>query len=272
MKSTKLKLDLHRGVDSKNRIRLIANWKMNLDIRESLEYCQVIAQELDQISQNPALEIVLAPSTLALHSVHEYITSHNLINKISLASQNFYSEDKGAYTGETSVGAVRGMVGYGIIGHSERRRIFGESRQLIARKVAAAVRHGITPVLCIGETLKEKEDGHTKSVIIDQLSSGLAMISDREVAGLIIAYEPVWAIGSGKTANSEDIYSVIDSIYNYLLANYDRVTAESVEYLYGGSVDANNVEQFVGDTCNGALIGGASNTPAGFIEIISKFY
>ncbi|MCA9350055.1 triosephosphate isomerase, partial [Candidatus Saccharibacteria bacterium] len=175
------------------------------------------------------------------------------------------------YTGETAIGALRGMVGYGIIGHSERRRIFGESQQLIARKVAAAVRHGITPVLCVGETLKEKEDGHTKSVIIDQLSSGLAMLSDQEIAGLVIAYEPVWAIGSGKVAEPKDVEQVTSSIYDYLVAHYDRVAAESVEYLYGGSVDAGSVTQFVGKVCNGALIGGASNTPDGFFEIISRF-
>ena len=246
------------------RTLIVANWKMNLNTSQA----SILLHRLhERIRIHRDIEVVLAPSMLVLQPLSVQIDRR----KFRLAAQNAHHKDEGAYTGEVSFTMLQDLVHYAIVGHSERRIYFNESLEDTRDKVAAALRNDITPILCVGETEVEHKNKETRQVLHDQIVTALSNVSSSEIKDIVIAYEPVWAIGSGKVAEPKDVEQVTSSIYDYLVAHYDRVAAESVEYLYGGSVDAGSVTQFVGKVCNGALIGGASNTPDGFFEIISRF-
>lgn len=212
------------------------------------------------------VEVVLAPTILTLQSLSLQVDHR----KAQLAVQNFYWRDHGAFTGEVSANQLRGLVKYGLVGHSERRHVFGEHGRDLRQKVQAAFRNQFTPVLCIGETATERTDGETKAVLHDQLVDGLGNITGEETAELVIAYEPVWAIGSGQTATPDDIREAIKAIRSQVKHLFGATTAKAVRVLYGGSVTSDNAPSILAiDGVDGLLVGGASLKEKEFLSIIA---
>ena len=246
---------------------IVGNWKMNLTVGESSIYLQKL---LKRIKPAKGLEIVVAPSIIALQPLRMQLDK--IKSKVKLAVQNFYQKEYGAYTGEVSVAQLHGLADYAIIGHSERRYIFGETNKDLRQKVAAAVRNNITPILCIGETENEKNFGETVDVIKDQLNGGLSEIDVEDMKKVIIAYEPVWAISSNKGARlaaPDDVAESIKVIRNELAAIYGKEVAEEIPILYGGSVNPNNAGAYLTiPGVNGLLIGGSSLISDHFVDII----
>ena len=246
---------------------IVGNWKMNLTVGESSIYLQKL---LKRIKPAKNLEIVVAPSVIALQPLRMQVD--RIKSKVKLAVQNFYQKEYGAYTGEVSVAQLHGLADYAIIGHSERRYIFGETNKDLRQKVAAAIRNNITPILCIGETENEKNFGETVDVIKDQLNGGLSEIDAEDVKKVIIAYEPVWAISSNKGARlaaPDDVAESIKVIRNELAAIYGKAVADEIPVLYGGSVNPNNAGAYLTiPGVNGLLIGGSSLISDHFIDII----
>ena len=246
---------------------IVGNWKMNLTVGESSIYLQKL---LKRIKYAKGLEIAVAPSAISIQPLRMQLDKVKA--KVKLAAQNFYQKDYGAYTGEVSIMQLRGLVDYAIIGHSERRYIFGETNKDLCQKVAAALRNNVTPILCIGETDNEREFGETVAVIRDQLHGALSEIDAEDVKKVIIAYEPVWAISSNKNARlaaPDDVAESIKLIRNELKEIYGKETAEETPILYGGSVNPNNAGAYLTiPGVNGLLIGGSSLISDHFIDII----
>lgn len=213
------------------------------------------------------VEVVLSPTFLALQPVSLQIDRR----QFKLAAQNLYWRDSGAFTGEVSAAQLRGLVEYAIIGHSERRHIFREHDKDIRSKVQAAVRNNISPILCVGETAHERSVGETLEVIHDQLIGGLANVTSDEFSRIVIAYEPVWAIGTGKNASPEDAEKAARAIRRQIIHLYGEKAAEEVRILYGGSVTADSASTYLATTgINGLLVGGASLTVPSFASIIAS--
>ena len=213
------------------------------------------------------IDVILAPSTFTLQSLSLQVNHR----QFKLAAQNFYWRDHGAYTGEVSASQLRGLVQYGLVGHSERRHVFGERSKDIRSKVQAAVRNGITPVLCIGETASERADGETADAIHDQLIGGLANITSVEVEHIVVAYEPVWAIGTGKFAAPRDVSRAVKLIRKQIKQLFGALAAKHVRVLYGGSVNVDNASAYLQiDGVDGLLIGDTSLDVRAFAEIIKK--
>jgi triosephosphate isomerase len=188
-----------------------------------------------------------------------------------LAVQNLYWRDNGAFTGEVSATQLRGVADYAIVGHSERRHIFHESERDVRNKVQAAVRNGIRPILCIGETARERAEGETLEVLHDQLISGLANITSEELSDIAVAYEPVWAIGTGNNALPSDVKYAVKIIRDQIKYLYGATAAKDIRVLYGGSVTADSAAGYLAiDGVNGLLIGGASLDVYVFSEIVKK--
>ena len=239
---------------------------MNLDVHESSLYLHKLGKVV-KIHRN--VEVVIAPTVLALQTLSLQVN----LRQIKLAAQNFYWRDHGAYTGEVSATQLRGIVQYGLVGHSERRHVFHESDKDTRAKVQAAIRNGIRPVLCVGETAGEKAGNETKDVLFDQLIGGLANITSEEIERVIIAYEPVWAIGTGQNALPSDVTSAIHSIRTQLKHLYGTNAAENVQVLYGGSVTADSATSYLQlSGVDGLLVGGASLDEHAFSAIIEKAY
>ena len=237
---------------------------MNLTVNEA----SLFVHRLDDlVGKRRGVEIVLAPTMLAVQPLHLQVQHHHF----NLAAQNFYWRDHGAYTGEVSASQLRGLVQYGLVGHSERRHVFGERSKDIRSKVQAAVRNGITPVLCIGETASERADGETADVIHDQLIGGLANITSVEVEHTVVAYEPVWAIGTGKFAAPRDVSRAVKLIRKQIKQLFGALAAKHVRVLYGGSVNVDNASAYLQiDGVDGLLIGDTSLDVRAFAEIIKK--
>ena len=246
---------------------VIVNWKMNLTVGDSSIYLQRL---LKKIKPSRGLEIIIAPSAISLASLSLQLERNK--SKIKLAAQNFYQKDFGAYTGEISIAQLRGVVSYALVGHSERRFIFGETNKDISQKVAAAIRSGITPVLCIGETENQRNFGETKDVLRDELLGGLSEIDTEDVKKCLIAYEPVWAISSteqARPATPDEIAASIQLIEEQLVDIYGQETAEQIPLLYGGSVNPNNAGAYLTiPGINGVLVGESSLISDNFNEII----
>ena len=246
---------------------LVANWKMNLDVAAA----SLLLERLTKNISNTEHELVLCPSSIALFSLNQSLKSSGNHTKFSLGAQNIYYEDEGAFTGEISAYQIKNLVDYTIIGHSERRHIFHETDDEIAKKVTAAIRHDITPILCIGETLTDHEAGQTNQVIIDQLTVALDAVDESDMKGLVIAYEPVWAIGTGHNATSVDVTKVLTSIRTFLQSNYNHEIAKTTRLLYGGSVNTHDFAPYLAlQDCNGLLIGHASLNDAEFATIATS--
>ncbi|MBR2641321.1 triose-phosphate isomerase [Candidatus Saccharibacteria bacterium] len=244
---------------------IVGNFKLNFTVGEASIYLHKILKNLPNYRD---IEVVIAPSLLALQSLSLQVDRH----KIKLAAQNGFYRDYGAFTGEVSFSQLRGIVDYAIIGHSERRYVFREDDKMIAKKVEAAIRNKITPILCIGETESERAFGETSDVIRDQLMGGLRDVSDDDLDKVIIAYEPVWAISStkaSKLATPDEIAEVVKLIKKNLADIYGAKLAEKVPILFGGSVNTSNCGSYLMvPGINGLLIGGSSLILGEFIDII----
>ncbi len=244
---------------------VVGNWKLNFTVGESSIYLHKLMKALPV---HRGMEVVVAPSMIALQTLSLQADRH----KIRLAAQNGFYRDYGAFTGETSFSQLCGIVDYAIIGHSERRYIFGEDEKFIQKKVAAAIRNKITPILCIGETESERAFGETADVIRDQLAGGLSQVGDDELDKIVIAYEPVWAISSvksAKLATPDEVAEVVRLIRGALKEIYGKNVAENVPVLFGGSVNASNAGSYLTvPGVNGLLIGGASLILGEFVDII----
>lgn len=245
---------------------IVGNWKMNLTVGESSIYLQKL---LKRIKPAKGVEIAVSPSFISIQPLRMQLDKNK--SRVKLVAQNFYHRDYGAYTGEVSITQLRGLVDYAIIGHSERRYVFGETNKDLKQKVAAAIRNGITPILCIGETENEKNFGETKDVIRDQLHGALSEIDVDDVKKVIIAYEPVWAISSNKGARLAAPDEIAESIkiIREELSTYGKEASEETPILYGGSVNPNNAGAYLTvPGVNGLLIGGSSLISDHFIDII----
>lgn len=244
---------------------IVGNWKLNFTVGEASIYLHKLLKNLPNYRD---VEVVVAPSLIALQPLSLQIDRH----KMKLAAQNAFYRDYGAFTGEVSFSQLRGIVDYAIIGHSERRYIFREDDKMIAKKVAAAIRNKITPILCIGETESERAFGETADVIRDQLIGGLSEVSDDDLDKVIIAYEPVWAISSVrecKLATPDEISEVVKLIKKALKDTYGANLVEKVPILFGGSVNPSNAGSYLTvPGINGLLIGGASLILGEFTDIM----
>lgn len=243
---------------------VIANWKMNGSKSSNQKLVSELLIESGQLKNLPSIDIFLAPPAVYLEQVAELIKD----SMFQLAAQNVYCETKGAYTGEISPNM---LIDLGckavIIGHSERRHLLNEGNELIARKFLAAYHVGLIPILCVGETEEEREQGKTLEIIKAQLQTVIALAGLSSFKIAMIAYEPVWAIGTGKAASPEDAEEVQAFIRN-LLASEDSNIAQEIRILYGGSVNASNAEAlFAKPNIDGGLIGGASLSSRDFLSI-----
>jgi triosephosphate isomerase len=245
---------------------IIGNWKMNLNVHDSSLYLHRLAKT---VKIHRSVEVVIAPTILALQTLSLQVN----LRQFKLAAQNFYWRDHGAFTGEVSATQLAGIVQYGLVGHSERRHVFNESDKDTRAKVQAAIRNGIRPILCVGETAAERAGGETKDVIHDQLIGGLANITSDELPQVIIAYEPVWAIGTGNNAVPADVIQATAAIRSQLKHLYGVKAAQEVQVLYGGSVTADSAADYLTiDGVDGLLIGGASLDEKAFSTIVEKAY
>ncbi|MFC2015917.1 triose-phosphate isomerase [Chloroflexota bacterium] len=241
---------------------LAGNWKMNLTIDEATLFVRSIRRELNAVK---SVDRVLCPPSTALAAVRDLLAA----TEVQLGAQNMHWAEKGAYTGEISPSMVKESCQYVILGHSERRAIFGETDEGVNRKVKAALAVDLVPIVCVGETEAEYEAGRTDQVIAGQVRAGLTGLSAEQVAGLVIAYEPVWAIGTGKAATAAGAGAVIGLTIRGTLAElYGEATAQAVRVQYGGSVTPANVSEFMSHPdIDGALVGGAS-LKADFVELV----
>ena len=244
------------------RIPMIAgNWKMNTTVAEATALVKEMLPELEQIDN---VDKVICPPFVSLAAVKELLKG----SPVKLGAQNLYFEEKGAYTGEVSPLMLAELCQLVIIGHSERRQYFKETVELVDKKVQAALKVGLKPILCIGETLKENESGQTEAVLTRQL--GLTS-SQAYSAGLVLAYEPIWAIGTGKAASGEQANQTIGFIRQHVSKQHGQEIAQAVRILYGGSVTADNIAEFIKQPeIDGALVGGASLKASQFSSIVEQ--
>jgi triosephosphate isomerase len=248
------------------RIPLIAgNWKMFKTVAETVEFVKrfrVLVKDLGGV------EIVLAPPFTAIHAAAEAARNSH----VAIAAQDLHWEREGAFTGEVSASMIREAgAEYSIVGHSERRTLFGESDAAVSRKVTAALAAGLHPIVCIGETLDEREREETFAVLDRQIRGGLDAVDSDQVGRLVIAYEPVWAIGTGRNATPEQAAEAHGHIRTRLRQWFGAPVAERCQIIYGGSVKPDNIRDLMAHAdVDGALVGGASLDAAGFVQIVSR--
>ncbi len=250
------------------RKALIAgNWKMNKTHLEAMHLVQQLGHEL-AAHDFDAVEVVVCPPFTALRTIQTLIDADRY--RFGLGAQNMHHEEEGAFTGEVSPGMLKALdVAYVILGHSERRELFGESDDAVNAKVKAAWAGDLVPIMCCGETEDEREAGETEAKVERQVRRGLAGLSAEQARHVVIAYEPIWAIGTGKTATPEDAQGTISFIRKVLAATIDDAIANEMRILYGGSVKAGNAAALMGQTdIDGALVGGASLEAGEFAAIV----
>lgn len=242
---------------------IAGNWKMNLGPKGAVS----LISELKKVKPNKA-EMLICPPFVDLPEASEMVQGTH----IQLGAQNMYPEGKGAFTGEISPAMLKELhCRYVICGHSERRHIMGESDEFIHRKVVSALAHSLTPILCTGETAEQRNEGRTEEIIREELETTLFNIPSEQAETIVIAYEPIWAIGTGAAATAVDAQAVAHFIRGELTRLYGETTAEKIRILYGGSVKAANIEDFMAQKdIDGGLIGGASLKATEFKEIYEK--
>ena len=245
------------------RVPMIAgNWKMNTTVSEAVKLVKEMLPELEPIEN---VDRVICPPFISLAAVKELLKE----SPVKLGAQNMYFEEKGAYTGEVSPLMLAELCRYVIIGHSERRQYFSETGEIVNKKVLAALKVNLKPILCIGEKLEENEAGQTEAVVTGQLRSALDGIEG--LSQLIIAYEPVWAIGTGRAASGKQANEIIGLIRDHISRQYDKSVAQDLRILYGGSVTADNTAEFMQQPeIDGALVGGASLKADQFLSIVKQ--
>jgi triosephosphate isomerase len=246
---------------------MAGNWKMHHTHLEAIQVVQKLSYRLSA-EDYERCEVLLCPTFTSLRSVQTVIEADKL--PMGLGAQNVYWEEKGAFTGEVSPAMLAKLeVAYVIAGHSERRELFGETDETVNLKVRAIYQWGMIPILCVGETLEEREAGTTEAKVTGQVESGLAGLSTAQVASLVIAYEPIWAIGTGRTATPDDAQAVCATVRATLAELHGADTAECVRIQYGGSVKASNAADLMAcPDIDGALVGGASLEAESFAGIV----
>jgi len=250
---------------------IVANWKMNFTVKEALSFLKEFKEQpvFERLDSKTAPQVFIAPNYTALSELNNKMK----FNKLRLCAQNMHWEDEGAYTGEISASMLKAVGCEAvIIGHSERRHIFLETFEMINKKTRKACESGLNPILCVGETLAERESGETDSIVRNQLLSALKGLSSKLLASLVIAYEPVWAIGTGKSAEPKEVQSVHEFIRRILKQEYGEV-ADEIRIQYGGSVKLENIQGLMAEPdINGVLVGGASLKPVLFAELCSACF
>jgi triosephosphate isomerase (TIM) len=245
---------------------IAGNWKMNTTRSEALELVQGLCQALQALTNVDTVDVAVCPPSVYLDAVAGALQG----STIGLGAQNMYHEPKGAYTGELS-GAMLVDVGcrYVILGHSERRRILGESNEAVCSKVHAAFAAGLTPIVCVGETRQERDASKTSDIVAEQFFGSLAGVSPEQASGVVIAYEPVWAIGTGVTPSAEEAEEVHANLRGILASRYGAAVADQIRLQYGGSVNTQNAAEMLAQkNIDGALVGGASLQADGFAKIV----
>ncbi|MEN9505551.1 MAG: hypothetical protein RI958_1477 [Actinomycetota bacterium] len=254
-------------VDTPRRPLISGNWKMNHNHFEAIQLVQKLAY---LVSKDDVFDVDVSihPPFTDIRSVQTLIDSEKL--PFALGAQHCHWEDRGAFTGEVSpVFLSKLAVEYVICGHSERRELFGETDEMVAQKVAAIMKHGMTPIMCVGETLAERESGQTSDKVLGQVRAGLAGRSAAQIGAMVIAYEPIWAIGTGRNATADDAQSVCASIRAAVSEIAGAAAAASVRIQYGGSVKAGTIAELMsGADVDGALVGGASLDADEFARIV----
>ena len=239
---------------------LIANWKMNLGIKESVELSKKISGEIEP---DKNISIVLCPSFTALAEVSNTIKKSSL----KLGAQDIFWVNKGAFTGEVSAQELKEAgAEFVIIGHSERRHIVGETDEVIAKKMKLAADFNLRPILCVGETQQERENEQAEKRAAEQLELGLQLLDNAQISKILIAYEPVWAIGTGKACSSDDALSMLVLIKKSL---QEKFSENNIPILYGGSTDDKNIASYIEVGYSGALVGGSSLKPLTFLKMCS---
>lgn len=250
-----------------SRDLIIGNWKMNATHLEAIQMVQKLHYRLEQ-SDHQRVEVVVAPPFTALRSVQTLIDADRM--PFSLGAQHVHWEEKGAFTGEVSpLMLAKLTVTHVIVGHSERRQFFGETDETVNKRSRAVLAFGMQPVICVGETLAQREEGVTDSIVGTQVSGALKGLDSDQVAKSSIAYEPVWAIGTGRNASPDDAGAVCELIRDRVGSSLGNEAAEGVRILYGGSVNPGNIKGFMAKRhINGALVGGASLDPDQFAAVV----
>ena len=242
---------------------IAGNWKMNKTLKEALE----MVEELKPMVKEAVCEVVVCPPFVCLGQVADAVKGSN----IRVGAQNMHYEESGAYTGEVSPAMLRELnIEYVIIGHSERRQYFNETDESVNKKVMAAIKHSLIPIVCCGESLEEREDGVTRDVLGKQIRIGLKGFSEEDIEKIVVAYEPIWAIGTGRTATDEQANEAIAYIRSVISAAYGEGTADKVRIQYGGSVKPSTIKaQMEQPDIDGALVGGASLNASDFAAIVN---
>jgi len=244
---------------------IAGNWKMFKTVQETTVFVKELRSAVKDVD---GVDVVVAPPFTALHAAAEAARNTN----IAVAAQDLYWEKEGAFTGEVSAGMIREAgAEYVIVGHSERRRLFGESDAIVNRKIVAAIGAELTPIVCVGETLEERERNETFGVLDRQIKDGFDRLTADRIAELVIAYEPVWAIGTGRTATAAQAQEAHAHIRQRLRQWFGADAADRCRVLYGGSVKPDNIRELIAEPdVDGALVGGASLEVRGFAEIVSR--
>ncbi len=242
---------------------IFGNWKMYFTVKQAVAFAtKLAAKEVPK-----GVLVGIAPQALALSEISRALKD----SPVKLAAQNAFHQDEGGYTGEISMPMLRGIAGYVLVGHSERRHILHETYDFTREKNAAAFRSGIIPIFCVGETLMERQRYHTGQVLNDQITVGLADLTAEEVSRMVVAYEPVWAIGTGEQADPEDVAKAVAKIRSAIASLYGQTVGARVQVLYGGSVTKENATAYLKtEGVDGLLVGGASLSSATFWPIVEQ--
>jgi triosephosphate isomerase len=241
------------------------NWKMNTNSQSSVDLAKAVASGCSEVAGG-SVSVAVIPPFVYLQSVAKAVSSHH----IAVGAQDIYFEEKGAFTGEISPAMLKDVgCTYVLCGHSERRHVIGETDELVNKKMVAAISGGLLPILCVGELLEQRDAGQTEAVVAEQVKAGLAGLNVEKLSAVTIAYEPVWAIGTGRTATPQQAQDVHAFIRGLLAEMYGKKAAQEMRVLYGGSVNAANAKELMGqEDVDGSLVGGASLKADDFVAII----
>ncbi|PPA70158.1 triose-phosphate isomerase [Jeotgalibacillus proteolyticus] len=242
---------------------IAGNWKMNKTASEARSFTEEVASK---VPSNDKVESVICSPSLFLESLVN-LTSDS---PVAIGAQNMYFEESGAFTGETSPAALKDLgVQYVILGHSERRELFNETDESVNKKTKAAFAHGLVPIVCVGETLEQRENNETKDFVGGQVKAALEGLSDDQVKQTVIAYEPIWAIGTGKSSTAQDANEVCAHVRSVVAEQFSQEIADAVRVQYGGSVKPANIKEYMGQSdIDGALVGGASLEAESFLQLL----
>ncbi|ARJ51305.1 triose-phosphate isomerase [Staphylococcus lutrae] len=244
---------------------IAGNWKMNKTVQEAKDFVQA----LPELPDTNEIEAVICAPTIQLDALIS-LTKENVAPGLKIGAQNTYFEDSGAFTGETSPAALADLgVSYVVIGHSERRDLFHETDEEINKKAHAVFNHNMTPIICVGETDEERESGKANEVVEAQVEKALKGLSDDQVKNVVIAYEPIWAIGTGKSSTAKDANEMCAAVRRKVAELTDDAVAQTTRIQYGGSVKPNNIKEYMAETdIDGALVGGASLKVEDYVQLL----